>query len=107
MIKLKDLIVEKTTKRGFEVIKKITAGKPQNFGKQVKAKWVQHHETGIMFGGGRYKGGITGAQIFTQGGDKHRVEILKAIMPKPKIVKKIKNVPGDMLYSTLKQHLGI
>ena len=43
-------------------------------------------------GGGRYKGGITGAQIFTQGGDKHRVEILKAIMPKPKIVKKIKGI---------------
>ena len=115
MIKLKELLTEKlpsshimgATKRGFEVIKKITAGKPQNFGKQVKAKWVQHHATGIIFGGGKYKGGNTGAQIFTQGGDKHRVEILKAIMPKPKIVKKIKNVEGDMLYSTLKQHLGI
>ena len=43
---------EKTTKRGFEVIKKITAGKPQNFGRQTKASWVQHHATGIVFGGG-------------------------------------------------------
>ena len=58
-------------------------------------------------GGGRYKGVITGAQIFSQGGNKYRVEILKAVMPKPKIVKKINNVDGDMLYSTLKQHLGI
>ena len=115
MIKLKDLITEKlpsshlqrATKRGFEVIKKITGGKPQNFGKMTKAGWIQHHETGIIFGGGKYKGGLTGAQIFTQGGDKHRVEILKSIMPKPKIVKKINNVKGDMLYSTLKQYLGI
>ena len=112
MIKLKDLIVEKTTKRGFEVIKQITGGdtKSQSFGRfgnMTKAKWVQHHETGIMFGGGRYKGGITGAQIFSQGGNKYRVEILKAVMPKPKIVKKINNVDGDMLYSTLKKYLGI
>ena len=114
MIKLKELLTEKlpsshlqgATKRGFEVIKKITGGKPQNFGKMTKANWIQHHETGIIFGG-RYKGGNTGAQIFTQGGDKYRVEILKAISPKPRISKKIKNVEGDMLYSTLKQHLGI
>jgi len=116
--KVKDIVVpglewmaeeklnEKTTKRGFEVIKKITGGKPSNFGRQTKSNWIQHHETGIIFGG-KYKGGLTGAQIFSTGGDKYKVEILKAVMPKPKIVKKINNVEGDMLYSTLKQYLGI
>ena len=108
MIKLKDLIIEASnTKKGFEVIRTLTHGHPLKFARMTKAKWVQHHDTGIIFGGGKYKGGNTGAQIFTQGGDKYRVEILKAIMPKPKIVKKIKNVEGDMLYSTLKQYLGI
>ena len=107
MIKLKDLLLEKTTRRGLEVIKHITAGKTSNFGRQTKAKWVQHHSTGISFGGGRYKGGNTGAQIFSQGSNKYRVEILKAISPKPRISKKIKNVEGDMLYSTLKKYLGI
>ncbi len=108
MIKLKDLLIEASnTKKGFEVIRTLTHGHPLKFGRMTKAKWVQHHATGIIFGGGKYKGGNTGAQIFTQGGDKYRVEILKAISPKPRITKKIKNVEGDMLYSTLKQHLGI
>ena len=108
MIKLKDLLIEASnTKKGFEVIRTLTHGHPLKFGRMTKANWVQHHATGIIFGGGKYKGGNTGAQIFTQGGDKYRVEILKAISPKPRITKKIKNVEGDMLYSTLKQHLGI
>ena len=108
MIKLKDLLIEASnTKKGFEVIRTLTHGHPLKFGRMTKAKWVQHQATGIIFGGGKYKGGNTGAQIFTQGGDKYRVEILKAISPKPRITKKIKNVEGDMLYSTLKQHLGI
>ena len=108
MIKLKDLLIEASnTKKGFEVIRTLTHGHPLKFGRMTKAKWVQHHATGIIFGGGKYKGGNTGAQIFTQGGDKYRVEILKAISPNPRISKKIKNVEGDMLYSTLKQHLGI
>jgi len=106
MIKLRDLIIEKTTSRGFEVIKHITGGKTSNFGRQTKAKWVQHHATGISFGG-RYKGGNTGAQIFSTGSNKYKVEILKAISPKPRISKKINNVKGDMLYSTLKKYLGI
>ena len=110
MIKLKDLITEVyRTKRGLEVIKHITGGKTSNFGRQTKSNWIQHHETGIVFGrgGGTYKGGSTGAQIFSTGSDKYTVEIVKGVPPKPKIVKKIKNVEGDMLYSTLKQHLGI
>ena len=116
MIKLKDLIVEKTTKRGFEVIDKITNGKPKNFGRQTKASWVQHHETGIMFGGGgKWKNDIFVTQIFTKGNDKYRVEFLKSMADqfglsgtnkKRKIWKKL-TVKGDMLYSALKQHLGI
>ena len=117
--KVKDIVVpglewmaeeklnEKTTKRGFEVIKKITAGKPQNFGRQTKANWIQHHDTGIIFGGGRYKGGLSGVQIFSTGSDKYRVEFLKTLGDKPKIAKKVKNIEGKMLYSTLKQYLGI
>jgi|TARA_R110002153_G_scaffold191781_1_gene345134 hypothetical protein len=97
------------TKRGLEVIKHITGGKTSQFGNMTKSNWIQHHETGIVFGrgGGTYKGGSTGAQIFSQGSNKYTVEIVKGVPPKPKILKKIKNVEGDMLYSTLKQYLGI
>ena len=110
MIKLKNLILEKTTKRGFEAIKQITGGKPYDFGNMVDSTWLSHHDTGIIFGGksrGSYKGGATGAQIFSTGSNKYTVEIVKGVPPKPKIIKKIKNVEGDMLYSTLKQYLGI
>ena len=117
MIKLKDLIIEASnTKRGLEVIDKITGGKPKNFGRQTKASWVQHHETGIMFGGGgKWKNDIFVTQIFTKGNDKYRVEFLKSMADqfglsgtnkKRKIWKKL-TVKGDMLYSTLKKYLGI
>ena len=110
MIKLKNLILEKTTKRGFEAIKQITGGKPYDFGNMVDSTWLSHHDTGIVFGGksrGSYKGGATGAQIFSQGGNKWKVEIIKGVPPKPRILKKIDNVSGNKLHSILKKHLGI
>ena len=110
MIKLKDLLLEKTTKRGFEAIKQITGGKSSEFGNMTDATWMSHHDTGIVFGGksrGSYKGGVTGAQIFSQGGNKWKVEIIKGVPPKPKILKTIDNVPGNKLYTILKKHLGI
>ena len=57
--------------------------------------------------GGSYKGGATGAQIFSQGGNKWKVEIIKGVPPKPRILKKIDNVSGNKLLSILKKHLGV
>ena len=41
MIKLKDLLLEKTTKRGFEAIKQITGGKSSEFGNMTDANWIR------------------------------------------------------------------
>ena len=109
---------EKTTKRGFEVIKHITGGKTSRFGNMTKSNWIQHHDTGLIFGGGgKWKNGIFVTQIFSTGKDKYRVEFFKSMADdfglsqqgkgKQKPMKVVKNVQGQMLYSTLKTYLGI
>jgi len=105
MIKLKDLIVEKTTKRGFEVIKQITGGKTSQFGNITKANYVNHTPKGIVFGGSKWKHGFKKVEIIKTGSNKYTIEFAKGIRPGQKVVKK--NIEGEMIHSTLKQALGI
>ena len=105
MIKLKDLIVEKTTKRGFEVIKQITGGKTSQFGNITKANYVNHTPKGIVFGGSKWKHGFKKVEIIKTGSNKYTIEFAKGIRPGQKVVKK--NIEGEMIHSILKQALGI
>ena len=117
MIKLKDLLLEVTTSAGFEAIKQITGGKTSQFGNITKADWVNHHKKGIIFGGGgKWKNGIFTVEIFGTGKDKYKVEFFKSMADqfglsgtgkKKKPFKRVTNVEGKMLYSTLKKYLGI
>ena len=71
----------------------------------------------IFGGGGKWKNGIFVTQIFSTGKDKYRVEFFKSMADdfglsqqgkgKQKPMKVVKNVQGQMLYSTLKKYLGI
>ena len=119
MIKLMDILTEASnTKKGFEVIRTLTHGHPLKFERMTKANWVQHHAKGIVFGGKQpYKNEIFKVQIFSTGKDKHKIEFYRSMADdfglsqqgkgKQKPMKVVKNVEGDMLYSALKQHLGI
>ena len=109
MIKLMAILEEKltegTSKAGFEVIKQITGGKTSNFGNQTKANYVNHTPKGIKFGGSKWKHGFKSVEIIKTGSDKYTIEFAKGIRPGQKVVKK--NIEGKMLYSMLKQALGI
>tara|TARA_A100001011_G_scaffold358428_1_gene404163 strand:- start:45 stop:362 length:318 start_codon:yes stop_codon:yes gene_type:complete len=105
VIKLKDLIVEKTTKVGFEVIKQITGGKTSQFGNITNANYVNHTPKGIAFGGSKWKNKIKMVEIIKTGKNKYTIEFSKGIGPGQKVVKK--NIEGKMIYSILKEALGI
>ena len=105
MIKLKDLITEETTKRGLEVIDKITAGKPKNFGRQTKADWVQHYPHGLEFMSSSWKNKkVMRVQIFPTAKDVYKIQLMGHDYFKLGTPKKVK---GNMLYSTLKKMVGI
>jgi len=116
MIKLKDLIVEKTTKSGFEAIKQFTYGKPTRIQAMTKGNWLVHHPKGIKMGVGKNSKGIFQVKISKTGKDKYKVEFFKSMADqfglsqhgkKEKPSKIVKNVEGNMLHSTFKGYLGI
>ena len=117
MIKLKDLIVEKTTKDGFEAIKQFTYGKPNSIQFMTKGNWMVHIPKGIRMGVGKNSKGIVEVKISKTGKDKWKIEFFKSYADefglsqqgkgKYKPVKVVKNVEGNMLHSTFKGYLGI
>ena len=117
MIKLKDLIVEKTTKDGFEAIKQFTYGKPNSIQSMTKGNWMVHTPKGVRMGVGKNSKGIVEVRISKTGKDKWTIEFFKSMADqfglsqqgkgKYKPVKVVKNVEGNMLHSTFKGYLGI
>ena len=82
----------------------------------TKGNWMVHIPKGIRMGVGKNSKGIVEVKISKTGKDKWKIEFFKSMADqfglsgtgkKKKPFKRVTNVEGKMLYSTLKKYLGV